>query len=101
MGAPVGNTNGAKAKRWFDALHKALTRYEDPELRIEAGQALDKIAQNVVQKALAGDKDAIAEIANRLDGKPAQAVTVSGDPDNPFEVFQKVERVLVRANPKD
>lgn len=82
MGAPVGNQNAKKAKRWQDALVKALARFESAEGQIAAGQALDKIAEMVVMKALGGDKDAIAEIGNRLDGKPAQAI-VGGDEDDP------------------
>lgn len=82
MGAPVGNQNAKKAKRWQDALVKALARYSNVEAKIEAGQALDKVAEMVVMKALGGDKDAIAEIGNRLDGKPAQAI-IGGDEDDP------------------
>lgn len=81
MAAPVGNQNAKKAKRWQDALVKALARYENEEGKIQAGQALDKIAELVVMKALLGDKDSIAEIGNRLDGKPAQVI--AGDDDLP------------------
>jgi hypothetical protein len=81
VAAPIGNQNAKKAKRWQDALVKALARYENEEGKIQAGQALDKIAELVVMKALLGDKDSIAEIGNRLDGKPAQAIV--GDDDAP------------------
>lgn len=103
MAAPLGNTNGAKGKRWHDALHKALVRYTSTtdDLKIQAGEALDKIAEVVVLKALMGDKDAITEIGNRLDGKAAQSVTVAGDSDNPLSVVQRIERVLVHANTQD
>lgn len=93
-GAPVGNKNAAKAKRWQDALVKALARYSNAELKIEAGQALDKIAEQVVAKAIAGDKDSIAEIGNRLDGKPAQAL-IGGDDDDP--AIKTVSEILIRA----
>ena len=90
-GAPVGNKNAAKAKRWQDALNRALARYANAEAKIEAGQALDKIAEQVVSKAIAGDKDSIVEIGNRLDGKPAQAVTVLGDEDAPLHLHHTFE----------
>jgi len=90
-GAPVGNSNAAKGKRWQDALVKALARFTSEDGKIQAGQALDKIAENVVLKALIGDKDAITEIGNRLDGKPAQAVTVLGDEDSPLRHAHTVE----------
>jgi hypothetical protein len=78
-GAPLGNHNAAKGRRWADALHKALIRFQDPEQRIQAGQALDRIAERVVLMALAGDKDAITEIGNRLDGKPGQSIDATID----------------------
>lgn len=81
MGAPVGNQNAKKAKRWQDALLKALARYENKDAQIAAGQALDKIAEMVVMQALGGSKDAWLEIGNRLDGKPAQAIVGDDDAD--------------------
>ena len=39
----------------------------------------------MLAKAIAGEAWAIAEVANRFDGKPAQAVTVAGDKDNPLQ----------------
>lgn len=90
MAAPVGNQNAKKAKRWEDALNKALARFCTEDGKIRAGQALDKIAETVVIKALAGDKDSIVEIGNRLDGKPAQALTVSGEEDGPA-IKQSIE----------
>lgn len=99
MAAPLGNQNAAKGKRWQDALVKALARFETEDGKIKAGQALDKVAEMVVLKALAGDKDSIAEIGNRLDGKPAQAIV--GDDDQPLSVLHRIERVIVRANASD
>lgn len=78
-GAPLGNQNAKKAKRWQDALNKALARYASAE--VTAGEALDKIAETVVIQALAGSKDAWQEIGNRLDGKVPQPVV--GDDDEP------------------
>lgn len=92
MAAPLGNQNAKKAKRWQDALVKALARFETQDGTIKAGQALDKIAEAVVLKALTGDKDSIAEIGNRLDGKPAQAIV--GDDDlPPIRTVSRIELV--------
>jgi hypothetical protein len=79
VAAPLGNQNAKKAKRWQDALVKALARFESDEHKVKAGEALDKIAERVVGFALLGDKDSIQEIGNRLDGKAAQDVNVSGE----------------------
>lgn len=77
MGAPVGNKNRANAKRFANALAWALEEYESNG--IKRGEALREIAKGIVNDALAGDAAARREIADRLDGKPAQAVTVDGD----------------------
>lgn len=88
-GAPVGNQNAKKAKLWEGALKRALARAAGS---VELG--LDKIADNCVAEALTGDKDARVEIACRMDGKPAQAVTVAGDDEGGPIKFQEI---LIRA----
>lgn len=88
MAAPQGNQNARKAKDWEGALRRALAQYESAEANISKGQALSKIAEQVVLKALAGNVDAINEIANRLDGKPAQAIT--GEGGGPIELDTRI-----------
>jgi len=78
-GAPAGNKNAQKGKRWLEALDKALKQYTDPEQKIAAGQALDRIAKLVVKEALDGAYWAIEEIGNRLDGKPSQSIDFTGE----------------------
>lgn len=73
-GAPKGNRNARKSKDWESALRRALAQYEDRASNISPGEALRKIADNVVKLALAGSKDAINEIACRLDGKPTEHI---------------------------
>lgn len=77
MAAPSGNKNAKKAKDWERELRTALHFYEAPD--VPKGQALSKIVQKVVKAAVDGNWDAITEIGNRLDGKPAQSIDVSGD----------------------
>jgi hypothetical protein len=74
MAAPRGNKNAKKAKDWEGALRRALAQYEDPENKISPGEALKRIAETVVKQAIAGSKDAITEIACRLDGKPTEYI---------------------------
>jgi hypothetical protein len=78
-GAPPGNKNAAKGRRWFEAIDKALKQYTDKKRKVEAGEALDRIALLVVREALDGSFWAIAEIADRLDGKAAQSIDISGE----------------------
>jgi hypothetical protein len=89
-GAPIGNENRRKGTRWHDALNKALARYTSAT--VKPGEALDRIAIKIVQAAVEkGDRDAINEIANRLDGKPAQGITIGGEEDNPVKVNHRIE----------
>lgn len=83
MAAPVGNSNAKKGKAWFDALRKECVQKD----------ALAKIAEKVVALALEGERWAVEEIANRMDGKPAQSVELTGDPEAPLQV---IERRIVR-----
>lgn len=71
MAAPKGNRNAAKGKDWESALRRALAQHE-------SRQALTNIALKVVNKALEGDMAAIKEIGDRLDGKAAQSIDLSG-----------------------
>ena len=88
MAAPRGNSNAKKGKEWFDALRKECVQKD----------ALAKIAKVVVEKAVAGEQWAIAEIGNRFDGKPAQAVEVSGPDGEPVETVSRIELVPMRGN---
>jgi hypothetical protein len=88
MAAPTGNSNAKKGKEWFDALRKECVQKD----------ALAKIAAVVVEKAMAGEVWAVTEVANRFDGKPAQSVELTGDPDNPLEGVTRIELVAMRGN---
>lgn len=92
MGAPVGNQNARKAKRWQDALVKALAQYESADGVIKAGQALERVAMRVVEDAINGSKDAWQEIGNRLDGKPAQVI-IGDDDEAPIRLKGVIELV--------
>lgn len=77
-GAPRGNQNKNKGKRWSGALRKALTLFEND--KVKGGQALDKIALEVVGAAVDRTDDnwqfAVKEIGMRLDGKPTERIEV-------------------------
>lgn len=65
-------TNKGKDKPWSDALRIAVFRDD-----VDGKRRLLKIAQACADAALAGDMQAIKEIGDRLDGKPAQESTVT------------------------
>lgn len=84
MPAPHGNNNHGKAKRWSSAIERALARYATGEevtgdrsaLMIGIDKAADLfVAQMFENKDLAHFK----ELGDRIEGKPAQAIAVSGD----------------------
>ena len=76
-GAPAGNSNARNPKKFQEALRRALARRANGDLN--AG--LDTVAMKLVDAASEGEQWAVKEIADRLDGKPAQAIV--GDDDFP------------------
>jgi hypothetical protein len=91
-GAPEGNQNSTREKRMLNA---ALKRHlvQNPEDAV-------KIITKMVEAAKAGEPWAVKEVFDRESGKPKQPVVGGDEDDEPIRI-QKVERVLVRANPKD
>ena len=71
-GGQPNNKNGAHDKPWTNALNHALAQFKEGDLK--AGQAIRRIADGVVRRALSGDAVACREIAERLDGKPVQPI---------------------------
>lgn len=70
-----GNPGGRpKEQAWRDALRMAVK-----EAMQDGTPKLRALADKTVALALDGDMQAIKEIGDRLDGKPAQAIV--GDPD--------------------
>jgi hypothetical protein len=65
MARPIGSLN--RQKPFADTLRIEICAGNDP-------RHLRAIARKLFEKALDGDLSAIREIADRLDGKPAQAI---------------------------
>ena len=76
MGRPIGSVN--REKPFNDALRIALRG--DP-------RRLRRIAEKLTEKAEEGDLAAIRELADRLDGKPAQAQVHSDAGGKPIQVI--------------
>lgn len=77
MGAPFGNQNAVKAKRWAQAIDRALEKRS----RSAGIEALDALAEKLLVLAEQGDLAALKELGDRMDGKAAQTIdaTVKGD----------------------
>lgn len=94
MGAPFGNKNAVRAKKWSAAVERAL------DLRVSLQKpALDDVANKLIDMALSGDIQAIKELGDRLDGKAKQQLTVDGDGEGGPVKIEKIVREVVRANP--
>ncbi len=92
MGAPVGNKNATKEKRWGSAITRALARKAEGR-GVDGG--LDDAADKLVTAAIAGEQWALLELGNRMDGKPAQAIIGGGD-DDPAIKLEAIAVKLVR-----
>jgi hypothetical protein len=81
-GAPKGNQNAAKGKRWADAIERALERRTIS--RSDGIAELDACADALIDCVLAKDLSAIKELGDRLDGKPKQQVEVANGENGAF-----------------
>lgn len=87
--AGVASRSGNKnANIWFHAIQRAIKRREEKD-----PQALEKLADVLLNKAEEGDMQAIKELGDRLDGKAVQATTISGPDGEAIPVGLKVSFV--------
>lgn len=87
-GGQLGNQNAVKAKKWREAIMRALARKSGS---VDAG--LDAAADKLTKLAIDdGDKWALEELGNRLDGKAPQGI--GGDDDlPPIRTVNRIELV--------
>jgi hypothetical protein len=75
-GRPAGSEN--KDKPFRDALRMEITEAGEDRKRLRT------VARALLDKAEGGDVAAIKEVADRLDGKPAQSHEHSGEGGGPI-----------------
>lgn len=80
MAAPFGNQNAVKAKRWQQAIDRALERRS----KVDQIGELDRLADEFLKAVEAEGITGYRELADRLDGKAVQ--TLAGDNDSPLTV---------------
>lgn len=90
MAAPTGNTNASKGRQWSEAVKRAIRAKYGKDW----DESLQELALELVKAAAGGDLQALKEIGDRIDGKPAQSVDLGSDPDRPL--INKVVREIVR-----
>ena len=81
-GGQPGNQNAKKTKPFWHAIDRAIVQ--------EDGKRLREAAEKLLDAAAAGEEWAIKELGDRLDGKAAQAVQLSGDADAPLKIEHKI-----------
>lgn len=74
-GAPQGNQNAVKGSEWKQAIKRALAHESGKTFR----EGLDICAKKFIESAKAGDPWAMRELGDRVDGKAAQSIDVTGE----------------------
>ncbi len=97
MAAAIGNQYAAKAKVWSAAIQRVLA--DRTASRLDQRNALDDLAAALIDKAAEGDMGALRELGDRLDGKPAQAVSLGNTDGNPFQIAEIVRTIVRPDNP--
>ena len=90
MGAPIGNQNAIKAKRWSQAIDRALAKRS----KGDGIAALDALAEKLLALADEGDLGALKELGDRIEGKPSLQIVGAGDEGE--HLFSVIERKIVR-----
>jgi hypothetical protein len=86
VGGPPGNTKSSKDNRlWRNTIQRAIAQGDPERLR--------KIAEALLEKAAEGDMAAIKELGDRLDGKTAQQIIMTGEDGGPVKTSIEVSFV--------
>ena len=84
----AGNANSGK--------HKAKIYRDMLQKRLDELNALPAVVDQLISKAIEGDMQAIKEIGDRLDGKPAQAI-IGDSEEDPINVSVSAREHLISA----
>ena len=79
IGGQLGNNNAGKNRPFWRALDRAIAQ--------DDGKRLREAAEQLIDLAAAGTPWAVRELADRLDGKAAQALTLSDPNGDPLKVI--------------
>lgn len=80
-GGQPGNSNKTKGMECRQALKRVLARRSGKTYK----EGLEKVMEKYVDAAENGEPWALKDIIDRLDGKPAQALTLSGPDGGPVQ----------------
>ena len=89
-GAPLGNQNAKKGKRFQKAIERVLARkYGDVDAGYEA------LAEKYLELAEAKDQPILRDFVDRSDGKPVQALEHSGPDGEAIETKNSLSVAFV------
>jgi hypothetical protein len=80
---------------WSAAINRAIAERS----RQSGKEALDALAEKLLAKADEGDISALKELGDRLEGKPAQGLELTGTEGGPIESKVVVEYIAARGVP--
>jgi len=75
MAAPLGNQYATNARLWAQAIRKALLKRS----KTDQLEALDELADKLIQLCHMGDLGALKELGDRLDGRPSQQIIATDE----------------------
>lgn len=75
MAAAIGNQYAAHRRLWSQAIQRALQKRS----KSEQLEALDELADRLLELCMAGDLGALKELGDRLDGRPSQQIIATDD----------------------
>ena len=87
MAAPIGNANAVKGKMFYDKLRKRLT--QEPH-------RLERIVNELITQAEAGEAWAVKEAIDRLDGKAIQTTEMQNSDGSP--ILSGIQVMFVKPN---
>ena len=87
MAAPIGNVNAVKGKMFYDKLRKRLT--QEPH-------RLERIVNELITQAEAGEAWAVKEVIDRLDGKAIQTTEMQNSDGSP--ILSGIQVMFVKPN---
>jgi len=80
-GGQPGNDNAAKGALYNSALKRALARSGKS---VDGG--LNKVTDQLVKAAIAGEQWAVKEVADRIDGKASQSINLDAVVDSSLTI---------------
>ena len=87
MAAPIGNANAVKGKMFYDKLRKRLT--QEPH-------RLERIVNELITQAEAGEAWAVKEVIDRLDGKAIQTTEMQNSDGSP--ILSGIQVMFIKPN---